>query len=272
MRAVSRLDQVAVLAHLTEDRLAEGAVALVQVLEGLGDVRLHLLQLRADRVHAVQGGGVRDRTDRRGRGLHGVARHAAGLGQFLHVVLETRRAHGERLEALVAGRQEALDGLVAGEQRDDALLLGPCVGPRGAPHLGGDLPHQDGRLLLERVEPLLQVLVDRPFDGVGHLALLLGQPRIRGGWGDRGVGNGDGGRPAEQTTPGGAGRGSVLGRVFGTGLNHDVFSRSGAGAVVRRSIGHDLGRYTQADVETWWRASLPGDGGQPILNVPTGGA
>ena len=144
------------------------------MLEGGGDVVLDLLELAADALHPVQGGGVGDLADRRHRGFHRGAGGAAALGEVGQRILEPGRAQRERLEPFVAGVQEALDGLVAGEQRDDALLLRARVGAPGTPDLAGDLAHQGGRLFLDGQEAVGEAFVHGAFDRRGDAHLTGG--------------------------------------------------------------------------------------------------
>ena len=87
------------------------------------------------------------------------------VGELGERVLQPRRAQRERLEPLVARRQQASDRLVTRQQRDDAFLLGTAVGARGAPDLAGDLAHQAGGLLLDRRQPVVEPLVHATLDG-----------------------------------------------------------------------------------------------------------
>ena len=79
---------------------------------------------------------------------------------LVHRVLDAERSasawNRSSLDAIRVGR------LVAREQGDDAILFGTRVVARSAPDLGGDLTHQGGRLLLERPQAFLELLVDRP--------------------------------------------------------------------------------------------------------------
>ena len=166
--------QLAVRLDLPEHAFGERTIAFVEVLEGGGDVVLDLLELAADALHPVQGGGVGDLADRRRRGFHRGAGGAAALGEVGQRIFEPGRAQRERLEPFVAGVQEALDGLVAGEQRDDALLLRARVGAPGTPDLAGDLAHQGGRLLLDGQEAVGQAFVHGAFDRRGDAHLTGG--------------------------------------------------------------------------------------------------
>ena len=104
---------LAVLLHLLQDRLGEGAVTLVEGLERLGDVALDLLELVPHALDAVKGGGVCDLPDGRDGCLHRLPGRPAGLGKIGERILDTAGPGRERLEALVARRDQAPDGLVA---------------------------------------------------------------------------------------------------------------------------------------------------------------
>ena len=159
-------DQLAVLAHLLLELLGDLAVALVEVRERLREVLLDLLELRAHHLDAVQRGGLGDLADRVRRRLHRLTRAALGLGQVGQVVLEPRGAHGDRLEALVAGGDQGTDRLIPGEERHDALLLGAHVFCGGTPYLGGHLAEQAGGLVLDLAHAGLDPIVDRAAHGL----------------------------------------------------------------------------------------------------------
>jgi hypothetical protein len=164
-----------VLADLPHDRLGQGPVSLVERPERLGDVALDLLQLQPHVVDAVEGGRVRDLADRCRRGLHRLARGARGVGEVTDRVLDAGGPRRERLEPLVTRGDQAPDRLVAREQGHDPFLLGPDVFRGRAPELAGDLAHQQRRLLLERLEALLDPLVDGFGQGVRDLLLGGGE-------------------------------------------------------------------------------------------------
>ena len=161
--------------------LGDLAVALVEVREGLGDVPLHHLELRANHLDPVQGGGLRNLLDRLRSVLHRLAGATLGLGQVAQVVLEPRGAHRDRLEPLVARREQRPNRLVLRDDRHDPFLLGTDILCRGAPHLAGDLPHQGGGGALHLIQPGLHPLVDRRADQVVQPRLLLGGRRTDGG-------------------------------------------------------------------------------------------
>ena len=114
---------LAVLSDLLQDGVGERGVALVEVLERLGDVPLDLLKLVPDALDPVEGGGVGDLADRGDRGLDRLAGGAAGLGKVTERILHAPRTGGERLEALVARRDQAPDRLIPREEADDPLLF-----------------------------------------------------------------------------------------------------------------------------------------------------
>ncbi|MBI3647882.1 MAG: MaoC family dehydratase N-terminal domain-containing protein [Actinobacteria bacterium] len=227
-------DQLAVLLDPHLDRLDQGLVALVEVLEGRGDVPLDQLELVADRLDAVDRGRLRDLADRVDALLHRLARGARGLVDPREDVLEAGGADRERLEPLVRGGDQAADRLVAREERDDALLDLGGVAARGAPHLRGDLAHEGGRLLLDRPEPLLQALFDRPLHRKDHDGLLL-RRWFGVGWN----------RPTRE--PGATTR--ALRRVGRTGLLHHELAFRGRRGAFHGSVGQARGRNTQAGQE-----------------------
>ncbi len=180
-----------------------------------GDVGLDLLELRADELDALQRRGVRDLVDRARRQLDRLTDEAAVLGQLRERILEPCRAEGQRLEPVVARRDQAPDRLVPRDEGQDAFLLGRGVRAGGTPHLRGDLAHQRGGMLLDGPKALIDPLRDREIEG--------GRPsRSRTGLGSVGA-------TGEQSTPGAAG---TFRRVRGIGI-HDEASRSGAGAMRR---------------------------------------
>ncbi len=117
-------DEVAVLHDPLLDRAGEVLVALVEVRERRGDVRLDLLELRTDHLDALERRRVRDLVDRVRRQLDRLTDQAAVLGELRERILEPRRAKRQRLEPIVARRDQAPDRLIAGDEAEDALLLG----------------------------------------------------------------------------------------------------------------------------------------------------
>jgi hypothetical protein len=75
-------DQISVLDDLVLDGAGKRLVALIQVLKCRCDVRLHLLELGADQLDALEGGRVRDLVDRSRRQLDRLAHQTAVLGEL----------------------------------------------------------------------------------------------------------------------------------------------------------------------------------------------
>ena len=159
---------------------------------------------------------VRDLVDRVRRELDRLADQPAVLGELCERILQTGRAERQRLEPVVARRDEAPDGLVPRDEAEDAVLLVGGVRARCAPHLRGDLAHQGRRVLLDRPQAVVQPFRDREVER-GRALRRTGQDL--GGVGATG----------EQSTPGAAG---TFRRIRGIGV-HVEASRSGAGAMRR---------------------------------------
>ena len=205
---------------------------LVEVREGRRDVGLHLLELSADLIDPVDRRGAGDLSDRFDGGLDRLPGGASLGREFEEVFLQARRTHRERLEALVAGCHEALDRLIAREERHDPLLLRANVGGAGPPDLGGDLTHKIGGLSLDHAEHVVEALVDRPLERLDHP--MLGRRHHRLGSRVRVL-------FPEAPTPRGAG---MLRLVRGSLLFHVTSHDPGPPRNVGRSIGHDLGIHT----------------------------
>ena len=249
-------DEVAVLHDPLLDRAGEVLVALVEVRERRRDVRLDLLELRADHLDALERRGVRDLVDRVRRELDRLTNQAAVLGELSEGVLEARRAERQRLEPVVARRDEALDRLVPRDEAEDPLLLVGGIRARRAPHLRGDLAHQGRRVLLDGPQAVVQPFRDREVERARTLR--------RDGTGFRGVG-----ATGEQSTPGAAG---TFRRVRGIGV-HVEASRSGAGAMRRakhrsRVWPEHAPRDKRMEPEPSTCAPLPRRGVVPILRTP----
>ncbi len=148
------------LADLRPHRLHEGQVPLGEVLEGLRDVLLDAGELLADLLDPAE----RRRVGGFGQGLRPTAEDfLEGAGRLRELgdgVLQPRGAHRERLEALIAVRDQAPDRLVPADQRQDLGLGVPDVAGGRPPHLRRDLVHQRDRGLLDGPQPLLEPLLD----------------------------------------------------------------------------------------------------------------
>ena len=232
--------------------------------------RLHLLELRPHLSTPCERGGVGDLADRvrrRPRSPRGVARRS-GSRVRARSSSSARRTHRERLEPLVARRDQALDRLVAREERHDALLLGTHVVAREARQTSAATSRiRSVGLLLDRPE-------HRPRAARRSTAASASTIRCSDGVI---IGSGAGSGSSRKRPRRGAPAPPAGTRVL---LFHVTSSRSGAAAVRRQEHRSRPGRFTRnGGKRDRWPARRAREGrsrgvlcrdlgADPILNPP----
>jgi hypothetical protein len=148
------------------------------VLEDGAEVPLHGDEPLADLLDPLGCGRGQDVADGLDASLDEVAHLARGLLDRVQAALDPPHAGVDGLEPLVAVRDQASDGLVPRQDREDPGLHVLTLGIRRLPDLAGDLLHQRDRGLLDRAEPLLQAVHDHLVIGGDHRL----EARVAHGW------------------------------------------------------------------------------------------
>ena len=146
------------LAHAGSNGLDDRLVALGERSERGGHLPRHVGEPGPELRRVPVPRGLAERADPLGQLLPGAPDRFRDVVQG---VLEPRRPHGERLEALVRVRDQAPERLIPRQLEQD---LGPgvvLVAARGPPDLARDLAHERGGGDLDAAESLLELALDR---------------------------------------------------------------------------------------------------------------